>query len=103
MSRLRNAKCRSIAVRARSRAPSVWYSSAMTPVYLARRPLSVSWAPGTLPLCRYCEISTRVLVVPAMAESTTTLRPEAVMSEATSRMRAGVPTDVPPNFNTFIL
>ena len=44
-----------------------------------------------------------VLVVPLIADSTTNVgSPDAVTNEATFFIRSGVPTDVPPNFITFI-
>ena len=49
-------------------------------------------------------MSTNELVVPDMAESTTnTGSPDLVTNLVTSFMRAGDPTDVPPNFITFIV
>src|SRR5450755_3509638 len=50
-----------------------------------------------------CPISTRALVVPLRALKTTIFfSGSAVMSFATSCIRSGFPTEVPPNFITFI-
>ena len=47
-------------------------------------------------------MSTNVLVVPDMAERTTILGWSSEINFATSWIRCAEPTEVPPNFNTFI-
>jgi hypothetical protein len=51
---------------------------------------------------RFAEISTSVLVVPDTAERITIFLSPQVISLATACILSGLPTDVPPNFRTFI-
>ena len=54
-------------------------------------------------LTSYLPLLKSVSVVPAIAESTTIFLPLSVIMSATFAMRSADPTEVPPNFKTFIL
>ena len=75
----------------------------MTFRYFASRRLMVSRAPSELWLYKYPAISTRVFVVPDIADRTTRFRPAEETSSATCCILEADPTEVPPNFITFIL
>src|SRR5574344_1027310 len=82
---------------------SVSYISDTWPTYLECNLFITSLAPSLFPPYRYCDISTKAFVVPDMAERTTIFCcPSSVISLHTSFIRCGLPTEVPPNFNTFI-
>ncbi len=48
------------------------------------------------------DMSTNAFVVPDTAERTTSFLSLPEISFATACIRSGLPTEVPPNFNTFI-
>ena len=53
--------------------------------------------------CKYFEISTNEFVVPDMADNTTIFCSPSVINFITALIFSGEPTDVPPNFSTFIV